>query len=178
MGKKINIKNIINNFADNEVKRIMKKDWYIAVNKTNHELEKETKKMYDSLIDDFYKYKTKSYIRHGESIPGTQVGTSLYRGNNIHATYGKMPKLYVYFDKDILESGEHEYQYDTPDKVFDYVMFGIRFPYYNTMVWSTEYKGKYFSYKGTPSTIFNQFYDDWANNSEKVFNIFWKQLGY
>lgn len=180
MAKKNRLKKMLENYADEKVKEIMNTDWYVAINQTNHELEKETKKMYDSLIDNFYKYKTKSYIRHGEgeTKPGTQVGTTLYRGNDIHGSYGKAPKLHVFFDGNILRDDERSYQYDDPSKVFDYVMFGIRFPYYNTMGWDTEYVGKYFSYSGTPYQIFNKFHDDWEKNSEKVFRIFWGKLGY
>jgi len=40
--------------------------------------------LYAKAIDQYYRYKTTSYIRHGEGKPGTRKGTNLHEANRTH----------------------------------------------------------------------------------------------
>ena len=107
---------------------------------------KDAWKMYDSFIDQFYAYETTSYIRHGETRSGTKVGINLYRANDISFN----PRN---FEVDINISSrdmEGSYKYDTPYRVLQNVLSGIRFkrdfgngngPF--IMEWRGTYNGKY-----------------------------------
>ena len=165
----------LDKYIEKQMKKV-KKDFNKVINEVNEDLYKELVKMYDKLIDDFYQYKTTSYIRHGETRVGTQMGTTLYRGQDFKIVKGKNPKLIINFDADILHGGEREYRYDSPDHVFDLVTYGIRFPFgKNSNTWNGEYSGKYFSYKGTPYEIFKMFNKDYNNIVEKIFYSKWSK---
>ena len=183
-------KNAYNKYIDNYVKKRMsgiKRDINKVINEVNDELYKEVTKMYDKLIDDFYLYKTTSYIRHGESRPGTQRGTTMYRGQDFKIIKGKEPKLRIFFNPNILQSSERGYGGYTkkdgtkilpedPSHVYDLVMYGIRFPMeHNFMTWTGEYKGKYFSYKGTPYQIMQMFDKDFKDIASNIFYQKWSK---
>lgn len=151
------------------------KDFSVAAKVTIEELYKEAWKMYDSFIDQFYSYQTTSYVRHGSTSPGSG-GINLYRGSEISMQAGKNPSLTIEFSGSAMDGG---YKFDSSDQVLNYVMFGIRFPYFNqTMSWSGQYNGKYFSFSGTPTQAFNAFGTDFYNIAQPIFFREWKKMGW
>ncbi|MBQ0036431.1 MAG: hypothetical protein KBT35_05895 [Firmicutes bacterium] len=149
--------------------------WEEAINYTYKEMYNEAWKMYDSFIDQFYEYSTKSYIRHGQSKPGTGIGINLYRGNNIRLKTGFTPSLNIEFNASDMESG---YQYDSAETVLNNVMHGYRFPYFRPMYWEGKYNGKYFHYTGTPERAFYHFENQFNNIAIEIFRKKCKQLGW
>ena len=146
-----------------------KEIWEKSINNTFEELYAEAYKMYDSLIDQFYSYKTKSYIRHGETRPGTQMGTNLYRGQQFMLTPGFIPQLTIDFSGEDMEN----YQHNSADEVLSMVMRGIRgVPskgWWST--WKGSYNGKYFSVNGVDVvTAFNLFRNNFGYLSRYIFN--------
>lgn len=129
-------------------------DKYLAneYNKAMKKLKREAEKMYDSFIDQFYSYKTRSYVRHGQTRPGTGTGINLYRGQQIRIEKTKhngftLDNLVIEFNGLDMES--KKYRYNTADEVLDYVMNGIRFTHKFesdwTMTWEGNYDGEYYS---------------------------------
>ena len=70
------------------------------------------------------------------------------------------------------------YKYDSTDAVFDYVMSGTRYPYFNPMDWTGSYHGKYFSCAGTLQTAFAYFDVMFEDIAWKAFLTKWKLMGY
>lgn len=169
------IKEIVNDYVKEKMK-LMKKDYYKIQYELNNDLYKEVSNMYDAFIDQFYSYKTTSYIRHGERMAGTCVGSSLYRANDIKTggNYFK-PKLIINFTP---EEINEKYQYDSQESIFNYVMHGIRFPYYNSMKWRGNFKGKYFEFSGTPSHAFQLFDAQFDDIAEREFRKRWKNTNW
>lgn len=134
-----------------------------SIYKTNDKIYDEVDRMYKSFIRQFYMYKTKSYIRHGELRPGSREGNQLYYGEDIRRiSHGRNPKLIINLPSDIgyTHSMNEPYKFDEPEIVLDYVMKGIRYPYmptFNNKNWIGSYKGKYFSYTGTLYDAFVEF---------------------
>jgi len=162
---------LLKDYVDNQLKDA-KKDYNKVINELNNELYKEMIDMYDTFIDQFYSYKTTSYIRHGQTKPGTQTGVSLYRAQNISigGNYYN-PKLIVDFRPSDMNVS---YEWDEAPDVFNYVMYGIRFPYFNNSSnWIGKYEGKYFSFKGTPMHAFQLFNDTFDEIAEKGFREKW-----
>ena len=116
MRKKNAYKKYLDDYVDTRT-AYLKQDINKVVNEVNEILLREVTKMYDKLIDDFYLYKTTSYIRHGESSPGTQRGITMYRGQDFKIVKGKNPKLQIFFDPNILTDDERQYQHDPADRV-------------------------------------------------------------
>ena len=162
---------LLNDYVNGQLKEA-KKDYKKVVNELNKELHEELVNMYDTFIDQFYSYKTTSYIRHGQTKPGTQSGESLYRAQNITMRGGSYnPRLLVNFSP---EDMDVSYRFDSAPDVFNYVMYGIRFPYFdNASNWIGEYHGKYFSFKGTPKHAFQAFNDNFNEIAEKGFREKW-----
>lgn len=177
MAKNRILKDLLDSYTKENMKKA-KKDFERIIWNINKELKSETSKMYDSLIDQFYSYHTTSYIRHGQTKPGTENGLSLYRANSI-TTGGsyKNPTLIIDINSRDMNV---DHQYDTDSKVLDYVMYGIRFPYFSPMSWKEggSYKGKYFNYTGTPLHVFQNFDADFENIVEKIFYPQWKNSGW
>ena len=166
-------KQLINAYANEKLKEA-KKDYYKIVNELNKELYQDVVQMYDTFITQFYTYKTTSYIRHGQTMPGTQTGESLFRAQNfrIGGNYYN-PTLIVDFTPNDMGVS---YQYDSAEGVFSYVMHGIRFPYFeNSSNWIGTYKGKYFSYRGIPEHAFLLFGDTFDEIAEKGFRKKWSK---
>lgn len=180
----------INDFVDNEMITV-EKDIEKAIRYTNNELYEEAHNMYVFFIDDFYKYKTKSYIRHWEGIPGTMQGQNLYFGEDIRKN-SKHPKLVINtpFDvfyksngggqyRDIMygyKNGEREI---SPQIVLSNVYEGIRFPFNKKMEWKTpKYKGKYFESIGNMKDSFDLFNNKFDDMAEKIINKFLYFYGY
>ena len=143
--------------------------WSKAINYTYRELYKEAVSMYDSFIDQYYKYKTKSYVRHGESYPGTMRGINLYRGQQIKFYPGLTPTLEINFSGDDMES--YRYQHNSPDEVLNMVMSGVRgVPGKGwSETWHGSYTGRWFSFSGTMMNAFNIFDDKFEDMEEYIF---------
>lgn len=166
--------NEIQTIVDNIIKAA-KKDAIKAANVAIDEMYKESQKMYDSFIDQYYNYKTKSYIRHGETRPGTKRGINLYRGNKIEKENGDDPIIDILYDASDMEG----YRRTSPDFVLESVMRGYRgVPWGQWNNWEGTYNGKYFSYTGTPKDAFdmlNEKFDDIASNifNEEIIKLGW-----
>ena len=120
-------------------------------------------------------FETHSYIRHGQSRTGTRNGINLYRGLTVKtANNGKNPRLYIeYSGKDM-----EDYQYDDADSALEYIINGVRFPYWNRLEWKYNYKSKDFSCFGTLQDAINQFDQDFVNIAEKKFYKLWHKLSW
>ena len=167
------IKQLVNIYTNEKLKEA-KKDYYKVVNELNKELYKDVVQMYDTFITQFYAYKTTSYIRHGQTVPGTQTGESLFRAQDfrIGGNYYN-PTLIINFAPNDMGT---TYQYDSAENVFDYVMHGIRFPYFNNLLnWTGTYRGKYFSYRGIPQHAFQLFGDTFNEIAERGFRKKWSK---
>ena len=166
------------------IMRKAKKDFRSCASITNNNMFEEITEMYDILIDQFYKYKTTSYIRHWEGVPGTMQGQALKFGKHFSKdNHGKKsPKLIIDFSGAGMEAEGVEYQYHTPDQVLNYVMNGARFVLLNMTLAQTMivdpstivFHGKYFSYDGgTIRGAFDKFRTEWDSISRKAFYSLW-----
>lgn len=136
-------------------------------------------KIFDNSIDEFYRYQTVQYSRHGEGR-GTGRGINLYRANQIKKTgkYG----LSVKFDSTDMEgyrpyhiNSSEENIYVDKEFVLDNVFSGIRFPetkYKDAMTFSlknisikTLICGKL--NRSTLDGIYNQYINTWNKKSKK-----------
>lgn len=184
-------KNNLNKTIDYYINDIMKqvdKDINKAVNKTNNALYKEACDMYKKFIDDFYSYKTSSYIRHGESWAGTQEGNSLYDAIDIRKkTTWNNPSLSVFMPGDtgynIGKYNSYKYEYDTPYEVVNEVVSGMRFPHYSFInninsSWTGRYKGKFFQYEGTMKNAFDTFNNYFDVIARDIISKHMKKMGY
>lgn len=141
--------------------------WEKSVNKTFEELHEEAVNMYDSLIEQYYKYETKSYYRHHVGI-GTGTGENLYYGKQITWNSGYIPQLSIKFSGENMDN----YRHNSSDEVLNMVMHGIRgVPskgWWTT--WKGSYNGKYFSVGGVDvTTAFNLFEDNFEYLSRYIF---------
>ena len=149
-----NINNALNKYVNKKVNEV-KKEFKKTIRYVNKELAIEASRMYDTFIDQYYSYKTKSYIRHGETRPGTGVGINLYRANNILSSVGRDSFVIDISSKD-MES--KNYKKDGPEFVLNNVIEGYRgVPGYWLREWVGSYEGKYFSYTGTIDKAFKYF---------------------
>jgi len=124
---------------------------------------KEASKMYDSFIDQFYSYKTKSYIRHDETRPGTRVGINLYRANDIRFSLNN-------FELDLnINSNDMDglYEHHKPSQVLKYVLSGHRFKLGDIDdQWRGSFKGKYI--KTDEDVTINEAFDYLENNFDII----------
>lgn len=165
-----NMEKAINRFVDSHDKFVVNE-----YNKAINKLKKEAEKMYDSFIDQFYLYRTKSYIRHGQTRPGTGNGINLYRGQHIRVetkTFQgfRINKLIIDFNGSDMES--KRYKYDSADQVLDYVMSGIRFTHEFEngkweMTWEGNYDGEYYS---SLNKNMKQAFDDFMMKKSSMVN--------
>lgn len=167
---------------------IIDKDIDKSIRHANNEMYNEANKMYDTFITQFYKYKTKYYIRHWEGIPGTQQGYNLFLGKDIRKD-SKHSKLIINSPSDFLyksngggqysEPMSDDYKIDSARDVLESVMSGYRFPHFsNPMVWKGSYKGKYFKYDGEMGEAFNKFNTYFDDIAEGIIYNSLKKLGY
>lgn len=172
-------KSNLKKYKDDVVKAYVsqaKRDFNAQIQRVNNELAAEVRLMYDSLITDFYKYKTRSYVRHFQYKPGTGEGDNLFYANRIRVRNGAKPALIVDIDATEMAGG---YQNDSKEIVLDDVLSGIRFAGHgNDMHWTSDYAGPYFSYAGTPNEIFDQLLYDFDNIAATLLYPYWKSLGY
>ena len=156
----------------NRFKKTVRKEaiqvWNEAINYTYKELYDEAWKMYDTFINQFYAYKTKSYIRHGETKPGTGMGSNLYRGQQITLKPGFNPSLSIEFSGEDME----KYRHNSTDEVLKMVMSGIRgVPskrWWTT--WKGSYNGTYFSFSGEMINAFNTFENYFYDIANVIFS--------
>lgn len=121
---------------------------------TLQELKIEAEKMYDKLITDYYRYETSTYIRHGQSEPGTCAGINLYKAKNI---YIKKNKLFLETNYKLLET----YKRDSRKTVFGMISSGLRpMGRKNEPIdWEGNYSGNYISLH---ETYINDAFEEFA----------------
>jgi len=153
-------------------------DFTIVANEVNELYFKQANKMFDSFIRQYYKYKTKSYIRHWEPKPGTGRGSNLYYAKDfkIHNRGKKNP----WFELNIsTERMADDYQRDSAAQVIQNVMNGIRgVPPYWFVPWSGEFSSRYFAYKGEPAQAFRTFIEHYEEMMRPIFMRRFKKLGW
>lgn len=156
------------------------------------ELYKEAVKIYESFITQFYSYRTKSYIRHGESTRGTGKGHSLYFAQNfIKEEDAHQFSFDIGFSADEMrrapDMDKREYQHGDVESVLNDILSGYRFKHIfegsdgktkrKVMRWSGKYYDDLFDIdKATVYQAFEQFdktYDDmWI----KLYSRKWKEV--
>ena len=167
------------------LKQILKRaesDFMKCARRINTDICKDVKKMYETFIEQFYAYKTTSYIRHFEGRPGTGQGENLKypeEGIRVDNRASHSPKLYIEFWSDEM-SNTPPYQHHTPEGVLFCVMHGIRFAtqrgYVMTADTNFNYDGKYFSYSGeTMQRAFDIFGENWDDISSNAFYSIWDE---
>jgi len=194
MKKKSQIETVAYYFTKS-ASEIINKDVDKAIRYVNNEMYDEAVKMYDTFIDQFYSYKTTSYVRHWEGVPGTQEGQNLYFGKDIRK-FTKHPKLVINLPSDAgyvsngggqAEPMANDYRFNTSTEVMEYVFSGVRFPDFITykkrggnslMTWEGRYKGTYFYYNGTMENAFNKFNEDFDKIAMRAVRKYLKTLGY
>lgn len=198
MKKKSQIETVAYYFTKS-ASEIINKDVDKAIRYVNNEMYDEAVKMYDTFIDQFYSYKTTSYVRHWEGVPGTCEGQNLYFGKDIRK-YTKHPKLVINLPNDagyVSNGGGQEkepmtddYRYNTAREVLEYVFEGVRFPdtfeykiwkdrgENSLMTWEGRFKGNYFYYNGTMENAFNKFNGDFDKIAMRAVRKYLKSLGY
>ena len=160
---------------------------YNALDLTAQDLYKEAYRIFDECIDQFYKYKTRSYHRH-ETGKGTRTGINLYRASQFKLNYGADEHVFSFYfgwNGDDMDSykpwKDRDGNIHPVDKeyVLDNVMSGIRgledeymlkgfAPYDNH--WSAKINSRYFgNMTGTPDDIFDIFESQWDNVSRELF---------
>ena len=110
---------------------------------TIQELYEEAVNLYDSLIEQYYKYETKSYYRHNAGV-GTGWGDNLYYGKDFYIDNN--------FDLNIEFNGKNmeKYKNDTRDEVLSIVKAGFRgVPGKWLKPWEGSYDGLYFGISDT-----------------------------
>lgn len=175
--------NILNEYVKEEMSKL-KREAYKVINNITNELYKESIKMYDSFIDQFYKYKTQSYKRHDDGI-GTMTGVSLYRASNIKFHENRKGLSFFELDIDVPDSyytdyPDFDYKGDSPTQVYEYIIQGHRFNprfdnYFKGKHMETIFKGSYngiYFKSGNNVTIkeaFDKFVKDYDSISGKLF---------
>ena len=155
-----------------------RKAWNDVITYTFKELEKEAQDMYDSYIEQYYEYETKSYHRHNAGI-GTGWGDNLYYGRTsegskgINAVITKSKNGFLSYTLYTNVSGDkmEKYRYNTTDEVLEQVMSGIRgVPQKGWWIpWTGKYYGKYFSYSGAMDKAFQCFDDNFNIIANEIF---------
>ena len=159
-------------------------DYYRVANKCTDELYKEAWKMYDSFIDQFYSYQTRSYIRHGYTSPGVG-GINLYRAQDITLMDDiALHQFTINFDYRAMEGGP-KYKIHNRKDVLNYVMSGYRFKFkkhdtFLDITWTGSYKGRYFSTDGesTIDEAYDKFIAEYPSMYNQLFEKEWKGYGY
>ena len=128
---------------------------------TTRDLYEEAINMYDSLIEQYYRYKTEAYYRHDSGI-GTGWGVNLYLGKNFYID--KNNDLNIEFSGKKMKKYKKD-KYATRDEVLAIVKGGFRgVPGKWIMPWEGSFDGEYFSISDT--------------NVDKAFDIFLKNYEY
>lgn len=153
------------------------KDLYKAAGVAIDELYREASHMYDSFIDQYYSYATKSYIRHGESYPGTQRGINLYRGTQIDKDNTNSLYLHLKFDGSDMEG--YRRKGVSTDFVLESMFQGYRgLPWGQWTEWVGSYEGRYFSYTGTPLEAFTAFNENFSDIANEIIREEMRDMGW
>lgn len=183
-----------------QLKEKAKEDIPAAMEYTVDELQREATNMYNTLITQFYLYRTTSYVRHWEGRPGTMKGSNLYYAFHARKLHKNgLPLLSIRIDAEDMADG---YKLDSKEGVLDAVLMGIRWPYDFSkkdsegktvkdsngspvpamnkadMTWSGSYQGKYFAYRGVPEEIFDSFFENFENIATPIFFRKFHELGW
>ena len=146
------------------------------------ELYNEAVAMYDSFIDQFYFYKTRSYIRHGDTAPGTMHGINLYRGQDFNLTLNAHNAFFTLdFSSSDMESSH--YRKTPASTVLKNVLSGYRFKrkFKNGTI-EDEWCGSYYSPKlkfkvanVTMAEAFKAFEDNYADMFNRLRQEKWRR---
>lgn len=153
-------------------------DFVVAANHTTRLMEQEAKDLFNSMITQFYKYHTTSYIRHWEGRPGTEEGQNLFSAFHMKKKHsGKLEYFDISMNANDMAGG---YRRHSKEQVFNYVYEGVRFSYKKShMTWSGSYNGKYFSCQNCSlEGAFNKFFDEYEDMIIPVFMDRWRSLGW
>lgn len=169
--------------AEERCKEIMNGDFNRLLRKVNIQMRDEAERLYDKLIEKYYRYKTISYIRHWEGRPGTRQGQNLYGGKKIIMNNNHNPYLIVdpkLFGEEGVAGG---YQHDEPYDVVQQVLDGIRGvhrsepPFFWEQKWNAEYHSMLFEYqRGTMRNAFRKFNYRFDDIAEGLFYKEWDKL--
>lgn len=178
----------------NKVINSLTETCYNALDLTAKELYKEAYRIFDECMDQFYKYKTRSYYRH-ETGKGTRTGINLYRANQFKLNYGADGHVFSFrfgWNSEDMDSYKPWIDRDgnihpvDKEYVLDNVMSGIRgledeympkgfAPYDNH--WAANVSSRYFGrMSGTPDEIFDIFELQWDNVSRDLFRKYFTSL--
>ena len=153
------------------------KDLYKAAGVAVDELYKEASHMYDSFVDQYYSYPTKSYIRHGESRPGRKRGINLYRATQMEKS--NTDSLYIHLKWDGSDMEEYTRNGCSTDFVFESMFKGYRgVPWGNWDDWEGTYDGTYFSYTGTPEEGFKSFNKNLTSMADGIIREELRDMGW
>ena len=147
-----------------------------SAKKTTIDLYEEAVNMYDSLIEQYYRYKTTSYYRHNAGV-GTCWGDNLYYGKNFYIDAEENlniefsgEKMERYISKYKIKKGDTSNSLDkkervSRDTVLSIVRGGFRgVPGKWIIPWSGSYDGEYFQISDTNIDkafgLFEKNYDD------------------
>ena len=153
-------------------------DFVVAANHTTRLMEQEAKDLFNSMITQFYKYHTTSYIRHWEGRPGTEEGQNLFSAFHMKKKHsGNLEYFDISMNANDMAGG---YRRHSKGQVFNYVYEGVRFSYKKShMTWSGSYNGKYFSCQNcTLESAFHKFFDEYEDMIIPVFMNKWRSLGW
>lgn len=179
----------IDKLIDEKIDKVldkMEKDFVDITNEINDIYFKEANKIYDHYMTQYYKYRTKSYIRHWEGKPGTGKGANLFYGKNFKIHRGKNP----YFELEVNSSKmADDYQHNSAFDVLTQIMAGANIIYgsdgyqvwerdFGVHGWTGVYSSRYFKYKGTlDETLYELIY----TYNKKIYPLFktrWKKRGW
>ena len=152
-----------------KMKRLQKGRKEILEEVTTHTLEEiynEADKMYDAYITEYYKYKTRKYVRHGEIGVGTQKGSNLYLAKEFDIDYNNLSLEINRFEPNNMES----YPWVTQKEVFGIVSGGHRgIPGAGDkryLPWEYTYEGNYYDSEG--KTI-KEAFDDFESKLDDLY---------
>lgn len=166
----------------------MEKDFIDITNEINDIYFKEANKMYDRYMAQYYKYQTKSYVRHWEGRPGTCKGANLFYGKRFKIHRGKDP----YFELEVDSSKmADDYQHDSAFDVLTQIMAGANIIYGSQEYqvwerdfgnpktgWTGEYNSRYFKFTGTLEEAFYELINTYDKKIYPLFKTRWKKRGW
>lgn len=174
----INISNCIDTKKIKEkIKTIVKTE----INNIVEDVSKDLENVFNDAIDQYYLYRTRMYVRHGNEKPG-KYGHNLYNAIVIDYKNGKKINLFIGWDANNLESyaestistkgnlstipGEKD-----PNVVLDMITSGERF---NVGSWKFEPHSKYFNFHAKTLDGITEELNAWG--SEVLENILVKNI--
>lgn len=130
------------------------------------DLVEELEAIYEKNIDRFYNYKTKRYVRYGQSRPGTRSGIALYGGMRFNVEYsgGIVSGMTFSGSGDFMPSGAHS----DNDDVLTSVMEGHRFPGFLDWV-AFSFSSIFPGFRGTLIDIYDSISEVFAEVAQQIF---------